>query len=667
MTNISPQYLSHPSYRSDIDGLRAVAILAVVLFHAFPSSLRGGFIGVDIFFVISGFLISKSIFEGFDKNTFNFTEFYSRRVKRIFPALIVVLVACVSLGWFILLADEYKQLGKHVAGGAVFISNLMLWNEAGYFDNSADTKPLLHLWSLAVEEQFYILWPLMVLILFKFRINILIASFLLAVASFYLNVGSVKADPIAAYFWPHTRFWELMVGCFLASIQKNYQTKLTYGKIIFSKCQQYNLKKFDNIISIFAIFFIFSGFYLIDKSVNFPGYWALIPVLGTALIIFIGPNAWVNKNILSNRILVFLGLISFPLYLWHWPLLSFVRIFESEVPSRSLRIGVVIVSILLAWLTYRFVERPVRFNKGSAVKMFVLITFMTLLGGAGWNIYTRDGYELRNSVKGFLNNKNELIRTPAVDDDCLKYTGLNRPLFPYCRYTNAYSNETVAVIGDSHAHVAYPGIAEYLQKKGVNTLMMANSGCPPFIGSYTGINLVEKEACKNRIEQLLNIITKSDDIRRVFIFTRGPIYNTGTEPITGNRNLQSEIPIPIIDFANSAQLTVDRLSKAGKSVFYVTENPELSFSAASCLDRPFKTSANNCLVDKRMVLNRQADYLNAFNKLKNVTIINSIDIFCPQSTCILFDEKVLLYADDDHLSVAGSKFQVNKLIKFYLD
>lgn len=465
MTNTSPQYLSHPSYRSDIDGLRAIAILAVVAFHAFPSSLRGGFIGVDIFFVISGFLISKSIFEDFDKNTFNFAEFYSRRVKRIFPALIIVLVACISLGWFILLADEYKQLGKHVAGGAVFISNLMLWNEAGYFDNSADTKPLLHLWSLAIEEQFYILWPLMVWILFKFRINISIASFIFAVAFFYLNVSLVKMDPIVAYFAPHTRFWELMVGCFLASVQKTDRTKLTYGKIIFSKYQLYNLKNFNNIISIFAFSFICGGFYLIDKSIDFPGYWALIPVLGTALIIFIGPNAWVNQNILSNRILVFIGLISFPLYLWHWPLLSFVRIVESEVPSRSLRIGVVILSIFLAWLTYRFVERPVRFNKSSAVKILALITLMTLLGGAGWNIYTRDGYELRDSVKGFLNNKNELIRTAAVDDSCLKYIGLSKPFFPYCRYTNAYSDETVAVIGDSHAHVAYPGFAEYLQKK----------------------------------------------------------------------------------------------------------------------------------------------------------------------------------------------------------
>lgn len=161
LQEIMTAHLSHPKYRPDIDGLRAIAILSVVVFHAFPSWIKGGFIGVDVFFVISGFLISTIIFENLDKGTFSLTEFYARRIKRIFPALILVLVACFAFGWFALLADEYQQLGKHIAGGAAFISNFVLWDESGYFDNAADTKPLLHLWSLGVEEQFYIIWPLL--------------------------------------------------------------------------------------------------------------------------------------------------------------------------------------------------------------------------------------------------------------------------------------------------------------------------------------------------------------------------------------------------------------------------------------------------------------------------------------------------------------------------
>ena len=165
-------HLSHQKYRPDIDGLRAVAVLAVVAFHSFPSWVRGGFIGVDIFFVISGYLISTIIFENLDKGTFSFTEFYARRIKRIFPALLLVLIACFAFGWFALLADEYKQLGKHIAAGAGFISNFTLWNEAGYFDNSAETKPLLHLWSLGIEEQFYIVWPLLLWFAWKRKFNL---------------------------------------------------------------------------------------------------------------------------------------------------------------------------------------------------------------------------------------------------------------------------------------------------------------------------------------------------------------------------------------------------------------------------------------------------------------------------------------------------------------
>ena len=161
------QHLLHPKYRPDIDGLRAIAVLSVVGFHAFPSWVNGGFIGVDVFFVISGFLISGIIYENLDKGEFTFREFYARRIRRIFPALIVVMTACFAFGWFSLLADEYKQLGKHIAGGATFISNLLLWQESGYFDNSAETKPLLHLWSLGIEEQFYIIWPLLLWLTWK--------------------------------------------------------------------------------------------------------------------------------------------------------------------------------------------------------------------------------------------------------------------------------------------------------------------------------------------------------------------------------------------------------------------------------------------------------------------------------------------------------------------
>ena len=670
-------HLSHPKYRPDIDGLRAIAVLSVVAFHAFPSWVKGGFIGVDVFFVISGYLISTIIFENLDKGTFSFSEFYSRRIRRIFPALLLVLIACFAFGWFALLADEYKQLGKHIAAGAGFISNFILWNEAGYFDNSAETKPLLHLWSLGIEEQFYIVWPLLLWFAWKCKFNLLTITIVVAVATFILNLKGVKQDMVATFYSPQTRFWELLSGSLLAWFTLYKKDAFTgikskidvwLPRVVYSEKQEGDGKTLANVLSFVGLFLLLYGFWRINKELSFPGKWALVPVLGAVLIITAGSKAWVNRTILSNKIAVWFGLISFPLYLWHWPILSFARIVESEVPSRNMRIAAVVLSIVLAWLTYKLVERPLRFGNYSKFKVTVLVVFMATLGYVGFNTYDRDGYEFRNSIKSIVNNKNELIRTPSIDDECLKYTGLAKPLFPYCRFTNANSDETIAVIGDSHAHVAYPGISEYLRSNGINTVLLANSGCPPFLGSYTGSNQVEKDACKDRIEQLLDTVSQHKDIKRVFVFTRGPIYNTGTEPLTGTIDVFRGNKIPITEFVNSAQLSFDTLSKSGKLIFYITENPELSYSAESCISRPFKSIIRNCSVEKNSVLERQADYLSAFNNLKNVTIINSLSAFCPQKSCTVFDDNgALLYADDDHLSIAGSRFQVNRLLKQFLD
>jgi len=212
------KHLTHPKYRPDIDGLRAIAVLSVVVFHSFPRLISGGFIGVDIFFVISGFLISEIIFSNLEHDSFSLKEFYRRRIRRIFPALILVLFSCLFFGWFVLLADEDKQLGKHIVGGAGFISNVVFWRESGYFDNAAVMKPLLHLWSLAIEEQFYFFWPLLLAVVWKQKWSFLTITAIVAVLSFADNVYIINKDVTAAFFLPIPRFWELMTGGLLAYI-----------------------------------------------------------------------------------------------------------------------------------------------------------------------------------------------------------------------------------------------------------------------------------------------------------------------------------------------------------------------------------------------------------------------------------------------------------------
>ncbi len=468
-----PLHFAHDKYRPDIDGLRAIAVLSVVIFHAFPEMLGGGFIGVDIFFVISGFLISKIIFESLERGSFSFAEFYARRIKRIFPALFVVLVFSYILGWFSLFSDEYKQLGKHIAAGAGFSSNFILWDEVNYFDNAAETKPLLHLWSLGIEEQFYIAWPLLLWAGWKRNVNFLIIIVSLFCVSIYLNIKGVGTNLTATFYSPQTRIWELLSGSFLAyidvykvSIKKlsnlfrkisvnNQQTNLinhhvSSWRIMFSfaetsfsptlhhKCRRIFSQIFtNNILSTFGLVLFFYGLYRIHKNINFPGVWAIIPVASAVLIIRAGKEAWINKKLLSNRIIVWFGLISFPLYLWHWSLLSFIRIFEGGTPSRIIRLMAVLVSIVLSWIVYRFIEQPIRFSGvNHKMKTIVLFISMVFIGCVGYITYYFDGYELRESIKGYVNNKNELIRAPATDEQCLQYIGDNKPSFPYCRFTN---------------------------------------------------------------------------------------------------------------------------------------------------------------------------------------------------------------------------------------
>jgi peptidoglycan/LPS O-acetylase OafA/YrhL len=486
MTSIHP-HLSHPKYRADIDGLRAIAVLSVVAFHAFPNWLKGGFAGVDVFFVISGFLISTVIFENLDRGTFNFAEFYARRIKRIFPALLLVLIASFTFGWFALLADEYRQLGKHMAAGAGFVSNLVLWSEAGYFDSSAEIKPLLHLWSLGIEEQFYIFWPLLLWLAWRQKFNLLTITILVAIVSFVVNINEVKQDTVATFYSPLTRFWELLSGSLLAwaTIYKTVafrgvKTKLDgwMGTAIFKQAPEPDGKTLSNVLSFVGLFLLGYGFWRINKEFSFPGKWALVPVLGAVLLIAAGPKAWVNRTILSNKITVWFGLISFPLYLWHWPLLSFARIIESEVPSRNIRIAAVALSIALAWLTLKLVERRVRLGGHNKVKVVTLVVLMTIVCYIGYNTYSRDGLKFRNAAKVGL--ANDFAWPSSFRDTCKKITE-SKDSGGWCNDGNIEDDPKVLLLGDSYA-TSYSQLFYFYSKNNNLTYKQYGVGqCPPLL------------------------------------------------------------------------------------------------------------------------------------------------------------------------------------------
>ena len=490
--------LSHPKYRPDIDGLRAIAVLSVIAFHAFPSLIQGGFIGVDIFFVISGYLISTIIFENLEKDTFSFYEFYARRIKRIFPALLLVLIFCFTIGWFTLLADEFEQLGKHITAGAGFLSNFILWNEAGYFDNSSETKPLLHLWSLGIEEQFYIVWPFLLWFSWKRNFNLLIVTIIIFIVSLWLNLKGIKEDNIATFYSPITRFWELLAGSLLAWLNLHKDIEISrkknkianYISLIFQK--KSGVKSYlalTNVFSVFGLLILSCGLFGITKELSFPGKWAIIPVIGTAFLIMAGSKAFINQKILSNKVLVWFGLISFPLYLWHWPLLSFARIFEHEAPSLNIRFVVVTLSIILAWLTYNFIERPIRNKYSSNLTVTFLLLLMAIIGFVGYNLYSNDGYKYRfiNMLNSGVNNAlsynwNQGFRygecfIEASNEKTNKFSKI-------CGQYNENNNSSLLIWGDSHSASLYPGLNSYAKSNNFSLYQYTASGCPPILDFY---------------------------------------------------------------------------------------------------------------------------------------------------------------------------------------
>ncbi|KAF0717376.1 hypothetical protein As57867_002318, partial [Aphanomyces stellatus] len=318
------------TYRPDIDGLRALAVIPVVIFHAYPELLPGGFIGVDIFFVISGYLISSILFKEHSDASFTYVDFYSRRIRRIFPALILVLTFTLVLGCLWLMSQALQNLAATLIAGGLFSANLQLLTyEQGYFGASVKENPLLHLWSLGVEEQFYILWPLFTALIVRLPTRYaLLSQVVVLVASFVCNVSFLgfHGDNKYSFYFPLSRFWQMSIGGLLAYINMpTFEWPLSTA---------YLAPHVSTVLSLGGLLSVVLGFAFLDESMDFPGFWALFPTLGAAALIFAGPITPFNHHVLSSPIVVFVGKVSYPLYLWHWPLLVFAKV---RYPVAALR------------------------------------------------------------------------------------------------------------------------------------------------------------------------------------------------------------------------------------------------------------------------------------------------------------------------------------------
>lgn len=679
-----PAEVSATNYRADIDGLRAIAVTMVVIYHAFPTLLPGGFIGVDIFFVLSGFLISGVILSSLKAGTFSFTDFYVRRVRRIFPALIAVLLATYVLGWYSLPADQFKQLGAHVACGAGFCSNLLLNGEAGYFDVSAHLKPLLHLWSLGIEEQFYLAWPLVLVWVWRESQNkaftIVTTTVVIACVSFVWGITLLTTGTAsAAFFLPHARVWELLIGALVALIATlpinfRFPNMVMMAEVWLDerRVRVFNVNLIQSGISLLGLTLIAIALSLVTRNSFFPGWYALLPSLGCALVILAGPHNPVNRWLLSFKPLSALGMLSYSLYLWHWPLLSFVRMADTDDRIRY-RLAAVAVSLLLAISTYKFVEKPLRYGRGPTFVAAALTVALAMVGFIGYQTHVRQGLPERQTVAAVQKATERLTSDygmPAVHSECNKKSAY-KPRFEDCRsMTNPQLRPTAALIGDSHARSVSPGLSEAFGRVGENLIIFSEGGCLPYFDVLSEAPN-RSDVCFDLMRGALNFALESPHIKTIVLANYYSLYMSG-HPLgdkTQQRSLKwasnnSDGASQATIYLQAMKNTLEKLTASRKKIVYILDNPEIGFNPRTCVElRPIYLTQNlktPCGIAKSLheerVAKMRVDVLAVLAHFPDVQIFDSSKYLCDVNTCWAKREGALLYRDADHLSYDGSVF-----------
>ena len=504
----------------------------------------------------------------------------------------------------------------------------MLWSESGYFDAAAETKPLLHLWSLGIEEQFYIVWPFLLWVARKGRFNLLLITVTVATASFALNVLKIPSDPVATFYSLQTRLWELSIGSILAYLALFNESAL----------QRIQLRN-KNLLSLCGCALLAVGILLITIERAFPGWWALLPTVGAALVIAAGPQAWINRSILSNGVLVWVGLISYPLYLWHRPLLTFAHIAEEDILLVRIRIAAVVISILLAWLTYELIEKPIRFGKRGKAKTITLIVLIAVVGFVGYSCVKREGFISRAGLlfkvknagaighETFLKYQHQYF-FPCTPTDIQKES----PVWGdeiRCFQSKKSEVKEIAIIGDSHAEHLFIGLAEQLAS--VNIVYYLQNSLP---------------VVSNReFEKIFKYVVRDENITTVILTA---FWSGRSSSVSENSDLEKEL----IE-------TVNELTAAGKKVYVTDDVPNFSFPSKQCKYESNWIHTNKCTEDKEVFLQQYRQYFPILQSVKektNVQILRTAGYFCNEKLCSMERNGSILYSDGDHLSIMGSKY-----------
>jgi peptidoglycan/LPS O-acetylase OafA/YrhL len=640
-------------YRADIDGLRAIAVVPVVLYHYGVAGFGGGFVGVDVFFVISGFLITSLIEAEIGEGRFSIVSFYERRVRRILPALIALIAICFVAALFILFPTDLERFVTSVIGASLFGSNFVFWREAGYFDSGADLKPLLHTWSLGVEEQYYLLFPALLWALRTASRGLLIAILaLLSLASFVDSVWGVSAAPVATFFLLPARFWELGLGALLA-----------LGAVPALKS-----RPGSTTVAVLGLGLIAASVALLTTDTPFPGLAAVAPCLGTALVIYAGIGiASPVAAVLSLRPIVFVGLLSYSLYLWHWPLYVFGKYGQFDGIGWTSKAFLIAASFLLAFLSWRFVETPIRrravlaerrrlfLAAAGAMAIFIAASTAVLLAGGLPQRYPTDVQALLAAGKDFEPNRRTCL-TPT-----LERVALGDLCVMGARHAG---NPDFLVWGDSHADAFVPVIDDVAKRHGKYGLMAAWTSCPPFFG----VQVMGKHHlfCDRDADAAFGLV-ESRHIPTVILIARWAVYSEGRlmRPessadlyLSDGSNvpsLQANRPI----FARAFTTTIERLIAAHRRVIVVGPVPEVDYIVPDTLaelsyrgdTRDIAPSRAGFHARERFVLATIASAQKRFG----IDVIYPHTLLCNVSRCPVEAEGRPLYFDNNHLSTFGAK------------
>lgn len=628
------------NFRYDINGLRAYAVAFVVLFHFGIGGFSAGFIGVDIFFVISGFLMTKIIVTGLEKNNFSFLKFYLARANRIIPALVFLCVAIALIGWFTLTPHELRDYGKHAFASLGFLSNIQYYREAGYFDAASHEKLLLHTWSLSVEWQFYILLPIFLFLVYRISKNIKILKIsyvALFIASLCLSIILTPKYPTAAFYLLPTRAWEMLAGglIFLFFDKNNFTKKISY------------------LLEISGFFLIIISVYLFSVNTSWPSYNALIPVLGSFLILLASNQ---NSILTNNKIAQFLGNSSYSIYLWHWPIVFYLAYLRKSDQVVYIALAIPL-SIFLGWLSYRFIEttsKNLLSNKNIKSGYLLSIPYISIPAAIFLAFFIYEGVPSRLSpeiqrVVAQADNKNPLM------SKCHIFSGLD---LPECKHGT--SDLGLIVIGDSHASAMMPAIVDSLPTN-KSLIEWSYSGCPTVSG-IRKINSPEIK-CAEFLEIILKKKDKYKNIPILIVNRTNMLFHSSTsaDPTTPLRYLEK----PFGEFNDEYYSTmknayVETLCKFSENhdVYVTTPIPVFDFNVPKTMAHRLMTPGSFGEIqqdrEKHLNLSRLSlEALETATKKCNVKVLDTTDYFCDEKYCYPDKNGIPLYYDGDHVSLTG--------------